>query len=895
MAQPAYAGIDLRAVTLSGVIEPGDEEVRPAPTPAYPVPWHVALIEEARSQLESPPAEPGRIERIGALRTRLAECLWSLDPRSLGSIAARPGGLDTIEALGAAAAGITASPADQRLVAEVAALAKSDPGPAERLRIVMCSMLLMPACSMPLDPDLATLPAPLLFNSWPSARYLGRDPAVIELEGEIPNLLGHLERLLVSVHAVLGAEREGSARYTLAVRMMHALHPQKILFGDANLARYERLKGRCIERYLSRSGCLLALPMRQQTAVPRLRIGVLVRDVLATPEGWLLLGMYRDLDCSRFEPILITLTRSDATVDAGKCFERRICLAEMSVEQAVDAVRGLGLHILVLGSFVTGFEKLTAIVAHKLAPVQVLLSAISPVTSGLQSFDFALSCASTEPPDAASHYTERLARFPGPFQCFNFAGIAGEEGEPEPLRSALAVPDDAVLMVSGAMMHKIVPELLRSWVQILAAAPEAVLVLYPFARNWETPDASPLFLDWLRRELAAAGVAEDRVKLLPEQAPAEVRRILRGADLYLDSFPYAGATTVVEALAAGLPAAALAGRTQRGLQGASWVRALGLDDLVAASPEDYVRIAVRLGGDAALRRDAAARLRKASAAAPPAFANSAGFGLRFSDALAGLAADKGFSVGSGEASVGEKPLAAPWVRASAAPADLGPASPYRYVFHHLHKTGGTTCAEVFRSWFRVRDDYGEPWAEHNPAPPHDVDNFEPDEMLCGHFETNSTRLWVRYPHILPDRLYRLISFLREPVELAQSDYFYRTEGLTGRPDFVPVTLGEHLRKAKGMFGTHFNFEDDNWRQVLDRYWFVGTLERLPECLAWLAEAFGKPLPPIPRLNEMPRPVAADPDDIAIFKERNRRDYAIFEDINRRLDSRLGYRSASRAV
>ena len=841
--------------------------------------------------MESPPDEAGRAERIGALRTQLAACLWSLDPRSLGSIAARPEGLHTIEALGAAAGGISASEADRALVAEIDALAKSNPAPADRLRIFLCSMLLVPACRMPLDPDLATLPAPLLFDSWPVARYLGRDPAVIESEGEIAGLLRHLERLLVSVHAVLGTEREGSARYTLAVRTMHAMHPQKILFSDANLSRYERLKGRCIERYLSRCGCLLALPAGERSAAPRLRIGVLVRDVLATPEGWLLLGMYRDLDRSRFEPVLITLTRSDVTLDFGKCFERHICLAEMSLEQAVDAVRGLGLHILVLGSFVTGFEKLTAIVAHRLAPVQVLLAAISPVTSGLRSFDFALSCASTEPPDAEAHYTERLVRFPGPFQCFDFAGIAEEEGDPEPLRSMLAVPDDAVLLVSGAMMHKIVPELLRSWVQILAAAPEAVLVLYPFARNWETPDASPRFLDWLRRELAAAGVAEDRVKLLPEQTAAQVRRILRGADLYLDSFPYAGATTVVEALACGLPAVALAGRTQRGLQGASWVRALGLDDLVAASPEDYVTIAVRLARDGALRGDAAARVRRSAAAAPPAYADSAGFGPRFSDALAGLAAQKGLSLDMAEISSGDAPLAAPWVRASTAPPDLGPASPYRYVFHHLHKTGGTTCAEVFRSWFRVRDDYGEPWAEHNPAPPHDVDNFEPDEMLCGHFETDSTRLWVRYPQILPDRRYRLISFLREPVELAQSDYFYRTEGLTGRPGFVPVTLGEHLRKAKGMFGTHFNFDDHNWRQVLDRYWFVGTLERLPECLAWLADAFGKPLPPIPRLNEMPRPVAADPEDIAIFKERNRRDYMIFEEINRRLDSRLGYRTA----
>jgi hypothetical protein len=115
------------------------------------------------------------------------------------------------------------------------------------------------------------------------------------------------------------------------------------------------------------------------------------------------------------------------------------------------------------------------------------------------------------------------------------------------------------------------------------------------------------------------------------------------------------------------------------------------------------------------------------------------------------------------------------------------------------------------------------------------------------------------------------------------------------PRFKPVTLGQHLRKARGIYGIHYNFDDDNWRQVLDRYWFIGTLERLPECLAWLADQFGRELPEIPRLNVTPRPIAADPADIRAFKKRNRRDYAIFAEINRRLDSRLAGRRARSSV
>jgi acetyl-CoA acyltransferase len=50
----------------------------------------------------------------------------------------------------------------------------------------------------------------------------------------------------------------------------------------------------------------------------------------------------------------------------------------------------------------------------------------------------------------------------------------------------LGIPEDAVVLTSGAMAYKILPELLGYWTRILAEAPGTVLVLYPFARNWQT-------------------------------------------------------------------------------------------------------------------------------------------------------------------------------------------------------------------------------------------------------------------------------------------------------------------------------------------------------------------------------------------------------------------------
>jgi predicted O-linked N-acetylglucosamine transferase (SPINDLY family) len=314
----------------------------------------------------------------------------------------------------------------------------------------------------------------------------------------------------------------------------------------------------------------------------------------------------------------------------------------MSVEEAVAAIRALDLDLFLLGSYVAGWEKLSAIVAHRLGRVQVLPAAVCPTTGGFRSFDYALSCRATEPEDAQTQYVEDLAWLDGPLQCcYDFGAVEAElAGAGVTKRRELGIPEDAIVLVSGAMAHKISPELAGCWAAILGRTADTVLVLYPFAANWGTTYAEQQFRAFLLGELAAAGVAADRLIVLANQTPAEVRATLIASDVYLDSFPYSGATTVCEALAAGAPVVTLAGHTLRGLTGASWVRAYGLDELVAETGDEYVALAVRLCNSQEMRRAMAARVRHALSGTPPHF-DPAAFGAAFSDALWKLAKEHG--------------------------------------------------------------------------------------------------------------------------------------------------------------------------------------------------------------------------------------------------------------
>ena len=67
-------------------------------------------------------------------------------------------------------------------------------------------------------------------------------------------------------------------------------------------------------------------------------------------------------------------------------------------------------------------------------------------------------------------------------------------------------------------------------------------------------------------------------------------------DLCLDPFPYNGGTTTLDALWMGVPVITLAGRTAVGRGGVSILSNLGLTELIARTPEQYVAIAIALAG-----------------------------------------------------------------------------------------------------------------------------------------------------------------------------------------------------------------------------------------------------------------------------------------------------------
>jgi predicted O-linked N-acetylglucosamine transferase (SPINDLY family) len=104
--------------------------------------------------------------------------------------------------------------------------------------------------------------------------------------------------------------------------------------------------------------------------------------------------------------------------------------------------------------------------------------------------------------------------------------------------------------------------------------------------------------------LSLAGVDPARLVLLPQQATREhVHAVLRVADLYLDSFPFSGAVSILDPLEAELPLLLMQGNQARCRQSAGMHAEFRLPAELVETPEAYLQKALELSHDpAALAR-----------------------------------------------------------------------------------------------------------------------------------------------------------------------------------------------------------------------------------------------------------------------------------------------------
>jgi predicted O-linked N-acetylglucosamine transferase (SPINDLY family) len=249
-------------------------------------------------------------------------------------------------------------------------------------------------------------------------------------------------------------------------------------------------------------------------------------------------------------------------------------VARLVCEDKIDLLVDLGGH---LGTRLGVF-------ALRPAPVQVSYLGY-PNTTGLETIAYRLTDAVTDPAEEPSCHTEELVRLPSGFCCY------------QPLRDAPDVapsPWRTTGKVTFGSLHKLAKlngGVLDVWCAVLRAVPDSRLLVFRDSLRGEARER-------LGREFARRGLREDRVLLKHEvKESGTYLEVYREIDVLLDVFPWSGHATACEALWMGVPVLTLYGNRHAGRMVASVLTQLGLTELIARSPEEYVAAAVRLAGD----------------------------------------------------------------------------------------------------------------------------------------------------------------------------------------------------------------------------------------------------------------------------------------------------------
>jgi predicted O-linked N-acetylglucosamine transferase (SPINDLY family) len=183
------------------------------------------------------------------------------------------------------------------------------------------------------------------------------------------------------------------------------------------------------------------------------------------------------------------------------------------------------------------------------------------------------------------HYSERLIRLPRTAWCYQPAQDA-------PAVAALpAVKNGHVTFGSFNNLAKVNEPLLKLWADILRSVPASRLRLK--AKGLACTSAQ----DTIRRVMNQHGIASDRLDLSAQVAWTEHLCGYNQIDIALDTYPYHGTATTCESLWMGVPVITRAGQDHVSRVGVSLLSNVGLPELIAQTPEQYVRIATDLAGD----------------------------------------------------------------------------------------------------------------------------------------------------------------------------------------------------------------------------------------------------------------------------------------------------------
>jgi predicted O-linked N-acetylglucosamine transferase (SPINDLY family) len=317
-----------------------------------------------------------------------------------------------------------------------------------------------------------------------------------------------------------------------------------------------------------------------------LRIGYVSGDFVRHPVGFLLRDIlrYHDKQAFSIHCFSMVIRSDDVLPELRAAADSWEDIFHLSDDEVVELIRAAEIDILVDLSGHTAFHRLT-VFALKPAPLQAEWIGYFHST-GMATIDYFITDPFTSPAGSGQLFSEVPLHLPHTRFCY---------GPPDYAPDVVALPaltKGFVTFGSFNRLPKLTDETLCAWSQIVRAVPDSRLVIKSGALS------ESLVRERLLARLASLGIEAHRVDLREASTHANMLAEYGDIDIALDTFPFNGGMTTLEALWMGVPVVTLAGDTVVSRQTFSALANLGLDQQLAfADWPAYVAGAVQLAAD----------------------------------------------------------------------------------------------------------------------------------------------------------------------------------------------------------------------------------------------------------------------------------------------------------
>jgi len=297
--------------------------------------------------------------------------------------------------------------------------------------------------------------------------------------------------------------------------------------------------------------------------------------------GYLISDVFKNHNKDNYQIVGFNLNKSDDSITQkiSQHFDKFLTVKDSSDEEIISKSIDLKVDIAIDLCGITKDNRISIFI-KRVAPIQINFLGY-PGTIGTF-MDYIIADKYLIPNESQKFYFEKIIYMPYTYQPFAKIEINHEKKN---FKKEFNLPQSGIVYGCLNNNNKINPEMFNCWMRILKKTKNSYIVFL---------ESNSYSKENIIKEAMRRNVGKERLLFFPYSNRETWLKRFRCVDIFLDTFPYGGHTTVRESLMLGVPVLTLKGNSFQSNVASSLLCTLEMPELVKQNIEDYEAYALYL-------------------------------------------------------------------------------------------------------------------------------------------------------------------------------------------------------------------------------------------------------------------------------------------------------------